>query len=327
MSTCVLVTGASGGLGRVLVPTLLAAGLEVRATGRRTVVPAQLAGPRCTYRPADLATDPLHDLLDGVQTVYHLAAMSAPWGPAQAFEAANVVATQRLLGAARAAGCPAFVHVSTPSIYAEPRDRLGLRDDAAPAGRWANDYARTKHVAERTVLAASGTGLDTVVLRPRAIISPFDTVLLPRLVRAAARGRLPLPHGGRALIELTDARDVVAALLAAARRAGQLGGMAFNISGGVPLPLARIVALVFEALGQPVRLHSIDRRLALLLATFAERLALLRPGSPEPRLTRYGVMVTGWSQTFDLGAARAALGWTPRHAPADAIAWALTPHA
>lgn len=319
----VLVTGATGGLGRVLVPCLCDAGLEIVATGRRRHAPVQLAGPGVIYVPADLARAPLERLTTRVDTIFHLAALSSPWGARQDFVDANVTATRRLLEAARAAGCRLFIHVSTPSIYAEARDRLGLTEASSLPSRWANDYARTKFEAERLVAAAAASGMNTVILRPRAIVSPFDTALLPRLLRAARGGTLVLPNRGRALVELTDARDVVSALLAARAQGEALAGEAFNLSGGSPLPIAEVARLVFALLGREVRIRSVPGRIALVLSTLAERIASALPGRPEPPLTRYGAMVAGWSQTFDLEAARTRLGWAPRHAPEDALAWAL----
>ena len=61
-----------------------------------------------------------------------------------------------------------------------------------------------------------------------------------------------------------------------------------------------------------VRLRPVPRQLALAAAGIAETLARLRPGQPEPRLTRYGVGVIGWSQTLDIGRARDELGYQPQ---------------
>jgi hypothetical protein len=77
-------------------------------------------------------------------------------------------------------------------------------------------------------------------------------------------------------------------------------------------------------MGRPVRIRSIDARLALLLSAGVERVAALWPGRPEPPLTRYSAMVAAWSQTFDLRAARTLLQWTPRYSPQEAVTWALS---
>lgn len=318
-----LVTGATGGLGRVMVDALHATGRPVIATGRNAAIGAALERPGVRFIAADLAQDSLDHLVSGCDTVIHLAALSSPWGLHADFVAANITATRRLLDAAQRAGVSRFLFASTPSIYTASHDQIGLTESSPLPARFANSYAATKYAAEQAVLAAAAAGFATVALRPRAIISPFDTVLLPRLLRAARRGMLPLPHGGRALIEPTDARDVTAAFLAAESTATAVSGRAFNISGGQPLPLADLAAHVFARLQRPVRTRAIPRRLAVAIAAALEGIARLRPGQPEPLLTRYSAMTLGWSQTFDLTAARTALGWSPQHAPRQAINWAL----
>jgi nucleoside-diphosphate-sugar epimerase len=317
-----LVTGATGGLGRILVATLLDAGREVVATGRDAERGEALIKSGARFIAADLASDDLVPLVDGVTTVFHLAALSSPWGRPEDFVAANITATGRLLAAAKTVGCRSFVLTSTPSIYTRAADQLDLTE-SSPLPRPVNDYARTKLAAERAVLAAATPGFATVALRPRAIIGPHDAVLLPRLLRAARSGVMPLPGLGRALIEPTDARDVCAALLAAETRATDVSGQGFNISGGHPIPLAELAAHVFDRLGKRVRMLPLPAQLVLALAHISESIANLRPGHPEPALTVYAAKALGWSQTFDLTAARTALGWSPLNTPQAAIDWAL----
>ncbi|MFM6854878.1 MAG: NAD-dependent epimerase/dehydratase family protein, partial [Sphingopyxis sp.] len=284
-------------------------------------IPADLAA--AGLASGDAAGADLAPLLAGVDSVFHLAALSAPWGPHADFVAANQLATQRLLAAARAAGCPRFLFASTPSIYTRAGHQLALHEESPWPQPLVNAYAQTKLAAERAVLAAAAPGFATIAIRPRAVIGPHDTVLLPRFLRAAQLGIMPLPGFGRALIELSDARDVAAAFLAAEARADRVSGRVFNISGGQPLPLAHIARHIFQRLNRHVRLVPLPARLVLGLAHMAEYAARLRPGQPEPALTAYAAKALGWSQTFDLAAARAALQWAPRHSPFAAIDWAL----
>ena len=318
MSGAAFVTGATGGLGRVLVERLLAQGRAVTALGRNRAVGALLERQGARFVAADLCDPAAAIPLEGADTLFHLAALSAPWGPESAFHAANVEATLRLLERARAAGVKRFVHVSTPSIYARPRDQIGLSEGSPLPPHLATAYARTKLVGERAVLAAHDGAMHTVALRPRAIIAPHDTALLPRLLRAADKGAMPLPRGGRALVEPTDARDVVDALFAAENRSADAGGRAFNVSGGTPVQLRDLVGEVFAALGKPVRLIPLPAHLVLGAGALMEQLA-----RREPVLTRYAALTLGWSQTFDLSAARDVLGWSPRHHPFAALRWAL----
>ena len=216
-----------------------------------------------------------------------------------------------------------FVFTSTPSIYTCAADRLGLTETSPLPPHPANAYAETKLMAERTVLAASSSGFSTIAIRPRAIIGPHDTALLPRLLRAAGKGFMPLPRNGRALIEPTDGRDVVAALLAA-ESARSASGQVFNVSGGVPVRFAEFVTHVFTRLERKVRLVPVPSSMLLVAAGLLEQVSALKRGSPEPLITRYGAMTLGWSQTFDIAAARSALAWAPRHRPLEAVDWALS---
>ncbi|MBO9559392.1 MAG: NAD-dependent epimerase/dehydratase family protein [Caulobacter sp.] len=319
----VLLTGATGGLGQALVPALLDAGYRVRATGRSSALGERLRRQGADFHAADLCDpDAVSTLSKGVDLVIHAAALSSPWGAPTAFEAINVTATARLLEAARAAGCDAFIHISTPSLYAEPRDRLGLTESCPFAARPANDYVRTKQRAEALVLAANAPGFATVALRPRALVGPADRTLLPRLQRVARKGVFPVFREGRALIDLTDVRDAADAIIAADRNRAAIAGRAFNISGGAPLPVHALLDVAFDALGlAPKRVH-LPYGGAAIWAHVLEQVCARLPGRPEPPVTAYTLATLAFSQTFDLTAARRDLGWTPRRAPADAIRWA-----
>ncbi len=226
-------TGATGGLGRVVTEALLRRGDAVRATGRNLDVCAQLRQTGAEVVPGDLnAPDDLPPLVAGMDAIIHCAALSSPWGRYRDFHAINVVATQALMKAARAAGVRSFVFISSPSVYAEMRDRLDLTEEYPVALHPLNAYAATKVLAEGAVLQPDENEMACVVLRPRAIVGPHDTVLLPRILKIMRTGRFPLLRDGQALVELTDARDVADAAIRALDNAADVRGQVFNISSG-----------------------------------------------------------------------------------------------
>lgn len=316
-------TGATGGLGQALCAALRAKDRPVRATGRSRAIGAQLEEMGCEFVQADLTKAANSGLTKDVGTIFHLAAISKPWGRRKEFEAVNFGATKNLLDVAQASGCEAFVYASTPSIFSESRDRLTIAEDDPPATPFANDYARTKYLAEQLVLDANCEEIATVALRPRAIVGPDDSVLLPRLMRAAERGFIPLPRHGEALIEITDVRDVVSAFLASEDNLDAASGRAFNISGGKPVTLKRLLDDVFAALDMKVKKvplsASMLHRLGAVLETFYAAL----PGRPEPLLTRYMANTLSYSQTLDISLARELLDWRPQYSPEMAIVYAL----
>lgn len=310
-----LITGATGGLGLALVEAARARGHRVRATGRSTATRARIEATGAAFVAADL-TEPgadLAGLVQGCDSVIHAAALSASWGPKAAFERINVQATVALLDAARGAHCRRFVFISSPSIFATFRDRLGIRAEDAPSQPPLNLYARTKLAAETLVLAANGPDLATTAVRPRAIVGPDDRVLLPRLAELAARDWMPMLRGGRALIELTDVRDAAEAILLTEERIDQVAGRAVNVSGGRPIQVREVAAALAAALGREPKLVDLPVGAGHLLANLLEGAARATGRRTEPRLTRYTLATLAYSQTFDLEETAERIGWRPRH--------------
>lgn len=311
-----LVTGATGGLGRNAVRILLERGVAVRACGRNLAAGRALQQEGAQFVALDLALcsdAELDALVAGVDALWHCAALSSPWGAAADFVAANVTATRRLLDAAGRAGVRHVVHISTPAIYFDYRDRLDVAESFRPAA-YVNDYARTKALAELEVQRCVQTypAMRCVILRPRAIFGPHDQVLMPRLARvmAARGGRLPLPRGGAARIDVTYVDNVVHAMWLATSSANVASGSVFNVSNQEPARLKDILQSLFgDALGQPLRIVALPYALMAALARGMELAA--RVTGREPALTAYSVGALGFDLTLASTAAREQLGYRP----------------
>lgn len=308
----ILVTGATGFLGGAVVRALCRAGAEVVAAGRDPTKCADLARQGIATLCRDLA-EPFGDAetaaLRDVRAVVHCAALSAPFGRPAAFERANLRATAHLVDLAARLGVRRFVHVSTPAVYFRFRDQIDLVE-TAPLPAPINDYARTKRIAETIVTARSEIG--PIILRPRGIYGAGDTALLPRLIRAVATGPLPLFRGGTAATDITHVDDVVAAVLAALAAPSTVEGEIFNVSGGVGLPIRRIVGAVCDRLSLSPRWRALPIGLVRPVIATIERAAKILPGAPEPRVTVYGLGIFAHTQTLNISKAARLLGWTPR---------------
>lgn len=319
----VLVTGATGFLGGAVLRRLARLGLPAIGLGRDPARLAALHDDGLTALGWDM-TGPLPDTaaLTGISAVVHCAALSSPFGRRADFMATNTAGTQAVLTLAERLGVARFVHISSPSIYFALRDHLDQHEDV-PLPRPFNAYADSKRRAEALVLAAPSLG--PVILRPRGIYGAGDRSLLPRLLRAARSGPLPLFRQGAARIDLTHVDDVVAAILAALEARVGVEGQAFNISGGEVLPIRHIVAAACAQAGLMPRWRRLPLRPALWAAGLVEAAALALPSRPEPPVTRYGLGLFAYAQSLNIAKANRLLNWSPQVPFAEGLPRSMVP--
>ena len=303
----VLVTGASGLLGRAVATSILAAGHEVRTLQRS---PSRVEG----------ATDVLGSVADatsvarataGVDGIVHLAAKVSLAGDPAEFEAVNVGGTLRLLRAAVESGVGRFVYVSSPSVAHSGSSIVG--DDAEPADplRAHGDYARTKAQAELLALAADSPALAVVAVRPHLVWGPGDTQLVARIVERARQGRLPLLGKGAALIDSTYIDNAASGIAAALERAPHVHGNSYVITNGEPRPVAELLDGMCRAAGVPTPRWSVPAGVARTAGSLIEAVWRVRPGVDEPPMTRFLAEQLSTAHWFDQRRTRADLQWTP----------------
>jgi nucleoside-diphosphate-sugar epimerase len=309
----VLVTGATGGLGRNLVERLVREGKSVVATGRNPEFGKALRNVGADFVPADICdVASVARLAKDCETVYHCAALASPWGDYHDFFDANVVGTESAISAALRAKAK-LVHVSTPSIYFDYRSRLDIREEDPLPRRFVNAYAATKYEAERRVgKAVIEAGLVAVILRPRAIFGPHDSALFPRVLAALRNGRLPVAGRGHTLIDVTCVSNLVDAMLLSSDRAEELTGRTYNITNGKPILLRDLLEIAFNAMDIQASFKPIPYPVLATAATLMEAWAKTPFAAREPVLTRYSAGVLRYHQTLNIDRARAELGYTPR---------------
>lgn len=317
-ATRVLVTGASGFLGGYVVRDLREHGHEVFAAGRDESALARVAD--APHRVVgDLESLGSTDL--AVDAVVHCAALSTPWGAWSEFRTANVDGTARVVEFVRRNAVRRLVHVSSPSVYAAPRDRIGIREHEVDEGNRLNGYIRSKIAAERLLTRAVEAGElgEVVIIRPRGLIGIGDPSLVPRLLDVHARVGVPVFDGGRNLIDVTAVENVATALRLALTRGDSRGGV-YNVSNGDPRPFRELLEQLLGLLGTEPRLRPMNRRVAWAAASVLEAAYGAIPGRPEPPVTRYTLSTIAYSQTLDISRARADLGYEPTIDLDDALA-------
>jgi nucleoside-diphosphate-sugar epimerase len=264
---CVLLTGIAGFIGSHLAESLVGEGWAVRGVDAFTDtytprqkwdnVAALSRSPRVELVIGDLARDDLGGLLDGVEAVVHLAGepgVPASWGSAfTTYVERNVIATQRLLEAATAAGVGRFVYASSSSVYG-PEDRP-LMESAMP--RPLSPYGASKLAGEVLVGAyAQERGLSTVSLRYFSVFGPRQRpdMATHRFIEALLDHRsLPVYGDGRQARDFTFVADVVAATSAAVTAPVPTGSV-LNVARGEPVEVRDLIAMLAEELGVEPRL-------------------------------------------------------------------------
>jgi len=294
----ILVTGASGFVGGAYVRRFRdRPGLVVHGVGRR---PLSISGYTAVdlSRPFDLDFEP--------DVVVHAAARASPWGTAAQYRRQNVDATRYVIDFCRRHGLPRLVYVSSSSVFYRDGHQLGITEESPIGPRFVNDYAASKHAGER--LAAGYPG-EWCIVRPRAVFGPGDTVLFPRILRAARRGRLPLiDNGGTEAVGDLIYIDTLCEYLHAAATSPKAPRRAFNLTNNQPVAILPFLFDVFDRLGVPRPTRRVSLRTAMLAARTGEAIyrVLRLPG--EPPVTRFGVGVFAWSKTFDVSRTLAAFG-------------------
>jgi len=220
----ILVTGATGFVGRYAVAAGLAAGHEIRAVVRPSSTDATLravpGAGRLDIARLDLRSPAgIAGALEGVETVVHLAA--AKEGDFYSQFAGTVTATENLLTAMTGAGVERLVGVSTFSVYDYvnlPAGSLVTEDspvDASPAKR--DEYARTKLIQERLFTDFSDAGNPVVIVRPGMIYGRGN---LWHALLGAEVGPRFLRVGSRAILPMAYVENVADGLIAAAAALG-----------------------------------------------------------------------------------------------------------
>ena len=303
----ILLTGATGLLGRSTATQLIARGDDVTVLQRR---PADLP---CREVLADITDEAaLSGASAGQDAVLHMAAKVDVVGRWDDYQRVNVNGTAAVIAACRRAGVGRMVQVSSPSVAHSGAPLAGAgAEPADPAGA-RGSYSRSKALAEQMALAADGSPLAVLAIRPHLVWGPGDTQLIAPVLQRARAGRLPLIGDGTALIDTTYLDNAVDALVAAVDACGPVHGEALVVSNGEPRPVGEILRQVCAAAGVPEPHRKVPFRLATAAGSVVEAVwsAAHRPGRPP--LTRFLAEQMGTAHWFDQRRTREALNWRPQ---------------
>ena len=254
----VLVTGASGFVGRFLCAELAQAGWTVRGTYHRGSPPSADGTEWCRI-DSIRGNSEWGTLLAGVSAVVHAAAVAHRIGPGSRgadsdYDEVNHRGSACLAAAARTAGVKRFVLIS--SIGAVTDASAEPVDEATPCLP-ATPYGRSKLAAERAVASAlAGGDCEWCILRPPLLYGPGNPGNMERLLRLL-RLPVPLPLGGlrncRSFLYVLNLADAVKVALAHPAAAGEV----FCLADDEMLSTSELLRALGRAAGRPVRLFGV----------------------------------------------------------------------
>jgi dihydroflavonol-4-reductase len=307
----IVVTGATGHIGNVLVRQLTAEGKTVRA----------LVMPDDDLRPlsgldveivsgdvTDLAS--LESAFTGADIVFHLAGIVTIMpGMAKLLERVNVGGMRNVAAACRTTGVRRLIYTSSVHAIAEPPLGTAI-DESQPfdPDRVLGDYARSKARATLLLLdeVARG-GLDAVICCPTGVIGPWDYGIsnIGQLIVDFASGQLKSYVSGA--YDFVDVRDVDRGLVLAAEKG--LTGRHYIFSGD-QVQVLELMKELERDIGYPAptfRIPSAIARAAGVLASVYYRLLRRRPV-----FTAYSIDVLRSNSQVSSARARQELGFTSR---------------
>jgi len=272
----ILVTGASGFIGRHLVERLAGDGCAVRALVHASksawdppagveVVQGDVQNPQAMKAAAS-----------GCETVYHLAgkshALTEVRGDEEAYRAINTGGTRHVLEGAVAGGAKAFVLFSSVKAMGEGGSRCL---DEAFNGHPETPYGRSKLEAERVALEIGRrTGLHVTCLRLPLVYGPGNKGNLFRMIAAIDSGVFPpLPELGnrRSMVHVADVAQ--AALLAAETPAAK--GQCYIVTDGRAYSTRELYALICRSLGKAVPSWHVPTSVLKGLAVMGDAIGML----------------------------------------------------
>jgi len=279
----IVVTGAAGFIGSWLCEKLLALDHEVSGIDcftnyyppeiKRKNIEKALKNPRFNLVERDILEVDLPKLLAGCEVIFHQAAQAgvrASWG--QSFETYtnnNVLATQRLLEAAKEQPIERFVYASSSSIYG---DAENIPVAEGEPKRPISPYGVTKLAAENLCrLYHKNFGVPTVSLRYFTVFGPRQRpdMAFHKFIKSMLRDEpISVFGGGEQTRDFTFIEDAVAANILAMEKGRN--GAAYNIGGGSRISLNNAIGLLEDIIGKKARRDDVGTQKGDVLHTWSD---------------------------------------------------------
>ncbi|MFJ6194818.1 NAD-dependent epimerase/dehydratase family protein [Micromonospora sp. NPDC092111] len=300
-----VVTGASGMLGGFVVRRLADEGVPVHGVDLRA--PADAGIPATVADVRDRAA--MAEAFAGAGAVVHCAAALPSYAPDE-IHSVIVDGTRSVLTAARDAGVPRVVHISTTAVYGLPTQ---VPTPETHPRTPVDGYGRAKAAAEQVADEFRDAGLCVPVLRPKTFLGPGRMGLFAMLFEWAHEGRhFPILGRGDVRIQMCAVEDLTECVLVALRADPADANDTFNVAAARFGTLREDFQAVLDAAGHHRRVVSVPARPAVAALQLLGRARL----SPVYDRLLHKLLADSYVSTDK---ARQRLGFVPRHSNQDAL--------
>ena len=313
----VLVTGATGFLGKYLIEDLLNNDYEVIAQGRKENVLNNIK-EKYNVEILKCSLDEIKDVELNVDYVIHAAALSTVWGKWEDFYNSNVVGTENVINFCKKNNVERLVYVSSPSVYSAKHDRLNIKEEDFDKNNKLNFYIKSKIIAENLIDNIEDDKLEKVIIRPRGLFGIGDTSIIPRLINANRKIGIPLFNDGKNIVDITCVENVALALRIAIESKNAVGNT-YNITNGEPREFKNILEELFEQINEPPKYLKINLNLMYGVSSIIEFIYKVFHIYKEPMITKYNICTLGYSQTLNIEKAKKDLNYIPKMTLSEGI--------
>ena len=307
----ILVTGASGHIGNVLVRTLVSQNKKVRIVTSTGKIPECLKEFPLEVFKADIReANAVEKAMEGVEIVYHLASVISisSFDAPELFEV-NVQGTQNILDACLKQGVKRLVYTSsTNALPNRPHNEMITEESDFNVDNLAGAYSRSKAQATRRVLEAVEKGLDAVICFPSAVIGPHDYrgSEVRKMIQDYAKNKLKAYVSGE--YNFVDVRDVVQGILAAGEKGRK--GEGYMLAGYKMNLIDFLKMLQANLPNTQLPLFKIPVPLAISAAWLLE--IICKPFNIKPIFTAHGIKILQSNANFSIEKSQKELGYAPR---------------
>ncbi len=315
----VLITGGGGFMGMALIKRLIAEGHKITSYSRREY-PLHWALGISSIQADIRDQEALEKACKGKDLVFHLAAKVGIWGDYKEYESTNVTGTFNVIKACRKQGVGRIVFTSSSSVVFDGSDLEGINESHPYPANHGSHYASTKAMAERLIIEANSEKLKTISLRPHLVWGPYDSHLIPGVLKRAGSGKLRRIGDQEYFIDTTYIDNMVDALMLAAyglESNPEAAGKILFITNGEPARVWDFINSIIQIAGYPPVHKKIPERLATLAAGTSEWFHHLFKIKSEPFMTRHAIREMCTNHWFDITNAKEILGYNPRVSYAD----------